>query len=38
MLKSIVNYVNYHYQLCENIDSAFFPKMKKLMNVISSHV
>ena len=29
MLKSIVNYVNYHYQLCENIDSAFFSKDEK---------
>ena len=23
MLKSIINYVNYNYQLCENIDSHF---------------
>ena len=23
MLKSIINYVNYNYQLCENIDSPF---------------
>ena len=23
MLKSIINYVNYHYQFCENIDSPF---------------
>ena len=24
MLKSIVDYVKYHYQFCENIDSSFF--------------
>ena len=29
MLKSIVDYVNYHYQLCENIDSAFLSKDEK---------
>ena len=29
MLKSIVNYVNYYYQLCENIDSAFLSKDEK---------
>ena len=29
MLKSIVNYVNYQYQLCENIDSAFLSKDEK---------
>ena len=29
MLKTIVNYVNYHYQLCENIDSPFLSKDKK---------
>ena len=26
MLKSLVNYVNYNYQFCENIDSAFLSK------------
>ena len=26
MLKSIVDYVNYHYQFCENIDSPFLSK------------
>ena len=25
MLKTIVNYVNYNYQFCENIDSPFLP-------------
>ena len=29
MLKTIVNYVNYHYQLCENIDSPFLSKDEK---------
>ena len=38
MLKSIVDYVNYHYQLCENIDSAFLSQDEKAMNVLSSHV
>ena len=23
MIKSIVNYVKYHYQFCENVDSSF---------------
>ena len=26
MLKSLVNYVNYNYQFCENIDSPFLTK------------
>ena len=26
MLKSLVNYVNYNYQFCENIDSPFLSK------------
>ena len=26
MLKSIINYVNYNYQLCENIDSPFLSR------------
>ena len=26
MLSTIVNYVNYNYQFCENIDSAFLSK------------
>ena len=26
MLKTIINYVNYNYQLCENIDSPFLSK------------
>ena len=26
MLSSIINYVNYNYQFCENIDSAFLSK------------
>ena len=29
MLKTIVDYENYHYQLCENIDSAFLSKDEK---------
>ena len=29
MLKSIVNYVDCHYQLCENIDSTFLSKDEK---------
>ena len=29
MLKSIVNYVNYNYQFCENIDSPFLSKDEK---------
>ena len=29
MLKTIVNYVNYHYQLCENIDHPFLSKDEK---------
>ena len=29
MLKTIVNYVNYHYQFCENIDSPFLSKDEK---------
>ena len=29
MLKAIVNYVSYHYQLCENIDSPFLSKDEK---------
>ena len=26
MLKTLINYVNYNYQFCENIDSAFLSK------------
>ena len=26
MLKSLVNYVNYNYQFCENIESSFLTK------------
>ena len=29
MLKSIVNYVNYNYKFCENIDSPFLSKDEK---------
>ena len=29
MLKSIVNYVNYNYQFCDNIDSPFLSKDEK---------
>ena len=29
MLKSIVNYVNYNYQFCENIDCPFLSKDEK---------
>ena len=29
MLKTIVNYVNYNYQFCENIDSSFLSKDEK---------
>ena len=29
MLKSIVDYVNYNYQFCENIDSPFLSKDEK---------
>ena len=29
MLKSLVNYVNYNYQFCENIDSPFLSKDEK---------
>ena len=29
MLKTIVNYVNHNYQLCENIDSPFLSKDEK---------
>ena len=29
MLKSIVNYVNYDYKFCENIDSPFLPNDEK---------
>ena len=29
MLKSIVNYVNYNYQFCENIDSPFLSNDEK---------
>ena len=29
MLKSIVDYVNYHYQLCDNIDSEFLSQDQK---------
>ena len=29
MLKSIINYVNYNYQFCENIDSPFLSKDEK---------
>ena len=29
MLKSLVNYVNYNYQFCENIDSPFLSKDDK---------
>ena len=29
MLETIVNYVNYRYQLCENIDSPFLSKDEK---------
>ena len=29
MLKTIINYVNYNYQLCENIDSPFLSKDEK---------
>ena len=38
MLKTIVNYVNHNYQLCENIDSPFLSKDEKPMNVSLSHV
>ena len=30
MLKSIVNYVNYNYQFCENIDSPFLSNDEKV--------
>ena len=29
MLKTLVNYVNYNYQFCENIDSTFLSKNEK---------
>ena len=38
MLKSILNYVNYNYQFCENIDSPFLSNDEKPMNATSNHV
>ena len=38
MLKSIIDYVKYHYQFCENIESFFLTNNLEQMNVTSKVV